>query len=395
MDRPILSIIVPVYNEEKHLNECVDSILAQSYNSYELILVDDGSTDSSPLICDKYGENDKIKVIHKSNGGIVSARKAGVSVAIGQYIGFVDSDDWVDEFMYEDMIRVAEETGSDVVASGYIRENKGASTVLFNQCDEGYYDKNRMQKEIYPRMIAYGTDWVNQRLIHPHIVDKIFKAELIRPIIDQVDERIIWCEDMATVYPAILEADGIYIIKKAYYHYRKNESSVSYKIDRRALDLYPLAIKELLKTCDKYGGNLEKQLGYCFAFDLAEMLRIVFGMNYHKFYLFPISLFDKGNSIVIYGAGAVGWSYYNQAMNLDFFGRVTWTDSNDEKHNEIIVSPKDAFKETYDKILIAVENEEVSIQIKKDLIEEYGVSENIILWSKPQIVDGTFSYHYD
>ena len=98
----LISIIVPVYNVEKYLNRCVDSILAQTYDNLEIILVDDGSLDESPSICDQYEKLDKrIKVIHKENGGLSSARNAGLDIATGRYIGFVDSDDYISPTIYE------------------------------------------------------------------------------------------------------------------------------------------------------------------------------------------------------------------------------------------------------------------------------------------------------
>ena len=98
----IVTVIVPVYNVENYLQQCIDSIIGQSYKYLEIILVDDGSTDGSGKICDEYANQDnRIKVIHKQNGGLVSARKAGLKEATGKYIAFVDSDDWIDTDMYE------------------------------------------------------------------------------------------------------------------------------------------------------------------------------------------------------------------------------------------------------------------------------------------------------
>lgn len=102
---PMLSIVVPIYKVEKYLNKCVDSILGQTFTDFELILVDDGSPDRCGEICDYYEKKDKrVKVIHKENGGLSSARNAGINVAIGEYIGFVDSDDYIEPFMYECLI---------------------------------------------------------------------------------------------------------------------------------------------------------------------------------------------------------------------------------------------------------------------------------------------------
>lgn len=111
----LISIIVPVYNVEKYLTRCIDSILNQSYRNIEIILVDDGSPDNCGAICDKYAKKDaRIKVIHKKNGGLSSARNAGIEISTGDYIGFIDSDDWIAEDMYEHLLRLIKDTKSDV-----------------------------------------------------------------------------------------------------------------------------------------------------------------------------------------------------------------------------------------------------------------------------------------
>ena len=111
-----ISIIVAVYNIEKYLPKCLDSILAQTYQNLQIILVDDGSSDSSACICDEYAEKDhRIEVIHKKNGGLSDARNAGLECATGEYIGYVDGDDWIEPEMYATMIHTAKERQVDVV----------------------------------------------------------------------------------------------------------------------------------------------------------------------------------------------------------------------------------------------------------------------------------------
>lgn len=114
-----ISIIVPIYNVEKYISKCIDSIINQTYRDLEIILVDDGSPDKCGIICDKYASFDKrIIVIHKQNGGLSSARNAGLDVATGSYVGFVDSDDWIESTMYEEMISMFDNDGVDLVECG-------------------------------------------------------------------------------------------------------------------------------------------------------------------------------------------------------------------------------------------------------------------------------------
>lgn len=115
----MISVIVPVFKVEKFLSKCIESILNQTYTDIEVILVDDGSPDKCGEICDLYAQRDKrVKVIHKENGGQASARNAGLEIATGDYISFIDSDDWIDKDMYEELLRVAKSTDADIVGGG-------------------------------------------------------------------------------------------------------------------------------------------------------------------------------------------------------------------------------------------------------------------------------------
>ena len=119
MDK-LLSIIVPVYKAAKHLDRCVESIISQTYENLEVILVDDGSPDGSPVMCDSWAQKDpRIKVIHKPNGGVSSARNAAIDAATGDFIGFVDSDDWIENDVYELLMKSLNENGSDIAFCGY------------------------------------------------------------------------------------------------------------------------------------------------------------------------------------------------------------------------------------------------------------------------------------
>ena len=118
-----LSIIIPVYNTEKYLHRCVDSVLQQNMSDYELILVDDGSTDGSGKICDEYKEKDsRVKVIHTQNQGVSKARNTGLELSSGEYIGFVDADDYIDADMYEKLIEASIDSNADVCCCGYLQE---------------------------------------------------------------------------------------------------------------------------------------------------------------------------------------------------------------------------------------------------------------------------------
>ena len=145
----LLSIVVPVYNTEKYLSKCIESILGQSYSNIELILVDDGSTDASSNICDMYKNKDtRVVVIHKKNEGPIIARLIGIMCAKGQYVTFADSDDWIDASMYEKLLSLCMKTDADVIMSGiyrYFSEEKIVKEVSI--FEEGLYDREKIEEE--------------------------------------------------------------------------------------------------------------------------------------------------------------------------------------------------------------------------------------------------------
>jgi glycosyltransferase involved in cell wall biosynthesis len=133
-----ISIIVPVYDVEKYLKKCVDSILNQTFKDFELILVDDGSPDNSGAICDQYAEKDsRVRVIHKENGGLSDARNAGIEVARGKYLGFVDSDDFVNEDMYKQLYTSIIENNADLSICGIFDLYEGKTPI--KKTEKNYY----------------------------------------------------------------------------------------------------------------------------------------------------------------------------------------------------------------------------------------------------------------
>ena len=139
--QPLVSIIIPVYNAEQYLKECIDSVWNQTYENLDIVLVDDGSKDNSPKMCDKFARKDgRIQVIHKENGGLVSAWKAGVEKAKGDYVVFLDSDDWIDLFMIEDMVNHATGKGKEIVCGNYIIEKENQSIAMKQSLEPDVYD---------------------------------------------------------------------------------------------------------------------------------------------------------------------------------------------------------------------------------------------------------------
>ena len=219
---PKVSVIVPVYNAEKYLQECVGSVLSQTLSDLELILVDDGSTDSSPALCDHYAVQDtRVKVIHKPNGRAASARNAGLRTATGEYVTFVDSDDWISPDMYEKMLQ----TGADVTLCDYVRF-QGEKEFLFTQPNvaAGFYNKAQIREKIYPHLVMDGIEY-------PITISNcvmLIKRDIITRNQLSYREDILISEDAPFGSEVLYCADSFAYLKgERFYHYRVTEGSAS------------------------------------------------------------------------------------------------------------------------------------------------------------------------
>ena len=155
---PSVSVIVPVFNGAEFLRPCIDSILAQTFRDLEIILVDDGSTDDSPLICDSYASQDKRVIsIHQINAGAAAARNHGLAVASGKYVTFVDCDDWIDNDMYEHMVITAETKKCDLVICDCIKEFGTDRQLYTHDFPGGYFDRNTMVLRYFPQLLMPDT----------------------------------------------------------------------------------------------------------------------------------------------------------------------------------------------------------------------------------------------
>lgn len=213
----LISIVIPIYNVEMYLQRCIDSIINQSNNNIEIILVDDGSTDSCSSICDEYLKKDKrIKVIHKKNGGLSDARNAGIKIATGKYITFIDGDDYIDTFFVEKLYNAAISTNSDIVCCGI---------------KAVYEDANRHKINLSDKFISLSNidalkDMLYQKNITNSACAKLYKIDLFNNIKFPFGKI---CEDLATTYRLFYKASKISFTKSAYYYYYQRSDSIIHK----------------------------------------------------------------------------------------------------------------------------------------------------------------------
>ena len=271
----MFSVIVPIYKVEQYLEKCIDSIINQTYKNFELILVNDGSPDNCPRICDEYAKKDnRIKVIHKKNGGLVSARKAGLQVAYGKYIVCIDGDDWVQSnylLRFEETIK---KYNSDIVCCGSFLafENKNINCPISKE--DRYYDRKKIENEIFPILIE------NERgkYFSPNIWGKTFKKDVYKTQQEKVDCRINIGEDHACTKPVIYNSTSMVILKECLYYYRQNPTSMTKK---------PKPF--LWKVPEFIGKHMEEQI----PMDIFDFQEQVYRMTVHNIFNVAMSQFNQ------------------------------------------------------------------------------------------------------
>lgn len=248
--KPIISIIVPVYNSEEYLEKCIESILNQTFKSFELILVNDGSTDSSKEICDKYRDMDKrVITIHKQNEGQASARNYGLEIAQGEYIGFVDSDDWIEINMFEVLYNACIKEDADISIMG-LRELNESKTYYFEYIPKSI-ELNEILKRAYP--------W-----------NKLFKRSLfINHELKFTSGR--YYEDLELIPKLFIESKKNAIVSKIGYNYLKRSDSTTNTKDKKILDLLwaYTEIKKYLISKNyyrQYEEEFKKSIKYLYSF---------------------------------------------------------------------------------------------------------------------------------
>lgn len=218
------SIIIPIYKVESYLHECIESVINQTYKNIEIILVDDGSPDNCPQICEEYAKKDtRIKVIHKNNGGLVSARKSGASIATGDYICCVDGDDYIDKKYIEELANSSNNGKSDIICCGYIINDTISNKPGKAQLEDGIYSKEQIKKYIYPILISS----INGEYLLPTVWGKAIRREIYFPAQMNVSDSISIGEDGACTIPCMLVCNELSIISKPLYYYRFNRNSMT------------------------------------------------------------------------------------------------------------------------------------------------------------------------
>ncbi len=382
MKEPLISVLVPIYKIDHYLGICVESLLNQTYKNLEIILVDDGSPDRCPEICDLYASKDRrIKVIHKDNGGLVSARKAGIMAAKGSYIGYVDGDDWVGPGFYHSLYSSIKESDADIAIAGFSRDLFSSTKNILNSITSGVYEGDALN-EIKKQMIADGAFY--RHGITTYLWNKLFKREVIEQYQMAMDERITIGEDAATVYPAIMASKKIVITDNCAYHYRQREDSMLKTATNhnneylKVMYLHDYMKQSLKGWSEQYDllHQMEDLILSTFIIRSGGSLKDVCDLSN-----FPFTVDLSGKKLAVYGAGTFGQQLVRRLKTENQCIITTWVDDDYWEYRRCCmdVDPIEQIcKVDFDAILIAL-IDPVQISKVKHLLCDYGVEEKKII----------------
>ena len=229
----LISVIIPVYNVEAYLDECMESVCGQTYRNLEIILIDDGSTDGSSDICDKWARKDlRVKVIHQKNAGLSSARNVGLGSATGDFIAFLDSDDYLERDAYDKVVRALQKHGTDIVVFDYMCVNDKGERLSDDRIIESrIIDQKEALLELYKGFLG------------DYVPFKVYSKKLWNSIRFPIGKAF---EDIGTMYKVFLQADSICCISDKLYYYRRRSGSIIAQMSDKALcDLFELRKKDM------------------------------------------------------------------------------------------------------------------------------------------------------
>ena len=387
--RQLVSVIVPIYNTEEYLPRCIESIQKQSYPKIEIILVDDGSTDKSREICDDYAVKDeRIQVIHQLNQGIIAAKKAALKECHGEFVMFVDSDDWIEEELLEVMVNQIIENNCSLVCSNVFMDKSEGTIKKKNKIPGGVYETSKICRDLF-----YYKD-TQQYGVLPYSVAKLFIRSMLQEVMGKIGSDIRYAEDKAIVFGCVFQNIKVCFMDVAYYHYcirsdsASNEENPDFLVELTAFYKYTKNLFEAHKERDfllwQLGCYLMDEVKYTVNYRLGLIgnERSLYEVSYE---LDPSVFQMNEKNVILYGAGKVGADYHKKFEDCVKFRICGWVDKNYEKYrqNGLDVQPVEDIKNSeYDYILVAVNNEKTFCEIKNEL-KGLGVIEDKIIWGKP------------
>ena len=392
----LLSVVIPVYNMEKYIERCLLSVLNQTYKNLEIIVVDDGSTDSSAVICSKILKDDitgRIRFIQNDHAGVVTTRNTGIKCAAGEFITFVDADDYLDADYLEKLM--AQIGDCDIICSGY--------TNIFNDkiIPDAVMDRGQGRKEIISGGIRAGVyeglvymktlwrymlNWSFPLKLKKFLWGNIYKTDILQRVCDGVDSHIFWCEDAVLFYLYMINCQKVKIIDEYGYCHDIRDSELRYPWEKLMFN-NEAAYESCKNAFQEHPQKalLMESLGdfHLFLTQRALKQRLSQRSGGSNFY-YPYFGRLKGKRVILYGAGNVGKCYYRHITEDADCVFVAWVDKNADKLRKTELLPVGGVeclqKYVYDIVILAVYDENIYKSVREELILQ-GVPENKIVWN--------------
>lgn len=382
-----LTVVVPLYNQEKYIRQCIESILHQSLYDVNVIVVNDGSTDHSLEICNDIAQTDsRVMVLSQKNQGSAEARLTGIIHATTKYVTFVDADDFI---LHDSYINAVEwmDDDNDVILFEIERYyNEHNIKHEYHVLESGKYDKKRISEEVYPKLV-----WNFEKKtpgLECSLCVRIVKTELLREAYYNLNgNRFYYGEDIAISYPLTTRINSMVVIPKSYYMHRQRENSKvpgyvqSEGYFEEVRNLCNYIRYALSKNVEGY--NFCAQIDYFYMYSV-ELKKLCYNdYFYFREFLFPFNCVGYGEKILLYGAGEVGNVYYNQISKIHYCDEVIWVDKNAKYIYDSRVKGLEVLNkkntQNVNHVVIAIENRNKCEQIKKELVSK-GFDENIIVY---------------
>ncbi len=386
-----ISVIIAVYNVEDYIKRCLESIVNQTYNNMQIIIVDDGSTDKSSEICDEYALIDqRIEVIHKENGGLISARKEGLKLATGDYVINIDSDDWIEKEAFEIITNKIEKFSPDILVFGYKKEFDGFIEEYNVGLEEGFYKEDKLWEKYKECFDKYP--FFCQPIDMPQC-NKAIKREILNKYQMECPNQLKKNTDDIVTLPCLFNINSIYVEKKSFYHYCVRKNSVLWHSSSDDY-VHLILLSKYLIYSYKNGKNkryiskeiLLYKLFYHILLDMPNLL-----MNKNKCMFLP--QIKKESKIIIYGKGVFAnrlisciksLNFCNIVENVDKIDKERIININEKKYDYIVISILNAFivKEViFQLIQMGIKQEKIIYINKNNLLPEILPSEIKEIWN--------------
>lgn len=356
MDKIRISVIVPIYNAEKYLKTCLESLIGQTYENLDILLIDDGSTDNSLAICRDYQDKKQnVRVIHQENRGLVFSRKLGMKHAVGDYVTFVDADDYLETNTYEVIVHKLEEYEPDILAYEMIEECQGKQLVKHNHFEEKLYCRDSIKSEIIPRMLCDNTFF--EFGIIPNIWCKVFKRNFLENTKVFVSENVSFGEDVDFGFQYMAQANSLYVLSKPLYHYCKHSDSM---VGRTIAEESIQALEMDLTKGFMQAGVWDEMQG-----QMKDYMKFVRLLKNPKSVKSISDFFAEKERVALYGAGG-----YGTVIHMQFGDKISlWVDGAAEKYSDMVFPIKKLLTDSagYDCIYIAILNENVCREVSTTL----------------------------